>query len=186
MEYRPRSRTKLIVGWALVGGVPPGIIFGIWMGQDHWIGLAAILGWFFLPATIFKIITQGQFPSGSIEWLQFFSTLTYPLAFVFYLICGYAVTRNIGRIRYGLYCALLAAGFTALAAIIPGALTMIIVQNVSFTPANIGGYLYGALSIVPPILPPLMALAALGGYVGAYIGRQRGRLSQGNRRDPES
>lgn len=187
MEYKPRSRTKLIVGWALIGGVPPGIIFGIWMGQDHWIGLAAILGWFFLPAMIFKIITQGQFPSGSIEWLQFFSTLTYPLAFIFYLICGYAVARNIGRIKYGLYSALLAAGFTALAAIIPGAFTMMIVQNVSSTPANIGSYLYGMLSsLVPLILPPLAILAAMGGYIGARVGRRRFKLLEGNGRDLEA
>jgi hypothetical protein len=173
MEQRSRSRKKLIFWWAVISGVLPGTVLGIWMGQNHWIGLVAILGWFYLPAEIYKIVTQVQFPSNPIERLQFFATLTYPLAFIFYLVCGYAVTRITGFIQHGLYSALLAAGFTALASIIPDALTMMIVQGVSFTPVFLGDYTSASAEFSLIILLPLIALAAIAGYIGARAGRRR-------------
>ena len=173
MEQKSRSRKKLIFWGAVISGVLPGIVLGIWMGQDHWIGLVAILGWLFLPGDIYKIIMQDQFLSDPIQRLQFFATLTYPLAFIFYLICGYVVTRITGLIRHGLYSALIAAGITALAAIIPGALTMMVVQRVPFTPTLFGEYLQGSASMLPLILLPLTALAAIASYIGACVGRKR-------------
>ena len=97
------------------------VILGIWPGivvtLDHYTGLAALIGWVFVPTGIYDILHNlmtGQFHPDELEQFQQLMILAYPFAMVGYSLCASWTIRCTGVMHKGLLIVVVAAFVSAL------------------------------------------------------------------------
>jgi hypothetical protein len=152
-DMKPSSPSYKRLSWqiGIIAGILPGIYAGFWLGQNTIPTFLAVVLGPFLP--FLRLTSIPQAPAYSI-----------PLAFVFYIVCGYLLTQLTGMIRWGVTSATAAGIATTVVTII----TTILIW--SHLPNLFSLVTQAAIAFVVFFFITIPA-AALGGLLGSFLGK---------------